>query len=219
MTSNANIVIASGTKSMLNCPYYLPNIRIRAKFVLKDSLFDTYSKKEYTRDYDFNRDARRKPSVIVDKDDEPKNLNVDKLRLIKPTFIPEIGIVIAPNASPLSDGGAVVMLASKAKLKKLNTKLLSSKFIIALALAIPKALKYIAFSVVALTNIKILGLSADKVNVYGDTIVISYPLGTSSTRIVTTLLGVLKAKKGKIGCVGIYNSGGGASALVIESLM
>jgi len=181
----------------------------------------------------------------VAKDEEPEKLNVDKLRTVKPAFIPNGGTVTAPNASPLSDGGAAVVLVSEAKLKELNIKPLAkilgwgdaakqpSKFTTAPALAIPKAFKHAgvkqedvdafeineAFSVVALANMKLLGISADKVNVHGGAVAIGHPLGASGARIVATLLGVLKAKKGKIGCVGICNGGGGASALVIESMM
>ena len=107
-----------------------------------------------------------------------------------------------------------------------------SKFTTAPALAIPKALKHAgvkqdqvdayeineAFSVVALANMKLLGLQEDKVNLHGGAVALGHPLGASGARIVTTLLGVLKEKKGKIGCAGICNGGGGASAIVIESL-
>jgi acetyl-CoA C-acetyltransferase len=34
---------------------------------------------------------------------------------------------------------------------------------------------------------------------------------------VVTLLGVLAERGGKVGCVGICNGGGGASALVLET--
>lgn len=189
--------------------------------------------------------ARGKPGTTVDKDDEPKNLNVDKLRSMKPAFIAEKGTVTAPNASPLSDGAAAVVLVSEAKLQELNIKPLAkilgwgdaakapSKFTTAPALAIPKALKHAgikledvdafeineAFSVVALANMKLLGLTDEKVNLHGGAVAIGHPLGASGARIVTTLLGVLKAKNGKIGCVGICNGGGGASALVLESTM
>ena len=64
--------------------------------------------------------ARGKPGTTVDKDDEPKNLNIDKLRSMKPAFIPDKGTVPAPNASPLSDGAAAVVLISEAKLKERN---------------------------------------------------------------------------------------------------
>lgn len=189
--------------------------------------------------------VRGKPGATVEKDEEPKNLNVDKLKSIKPAFIPNGGTVTAPNASPLSDGGAAVVLMSEEKVKELGIKPLAkilgwgdaahqpSKFTTAPALAIPKALKHAgveqsqvdafeineAFSVVALANMKLLGLSEDKVNLHGGAVALGHPLGASGARIVTTLLGVLKDQGGKIGAVGICNGGGGASALVIESLM
>lgn len=47
---------------------------------------------------------------------------------------------------------------------------------------------------------------------------LGHPLGCSGARIIATLLGVLRANKGKLGCAGICNGGGGASALVLESL-
>ncbi|KAG7101867.1 Acetyl-CoA acetyltransferase like protein [Verticillium longisporum] len=65
---------------------------------------------------------------------------------------------------------------------------------------------------------KILGLSDDKVNVFGGSVAIGHPLGCSGARIVTTLTTVLREKKAKIGVAGICNGGGGASALVIENL-
>jgi acetyl-CoA C-acetyltransferase len=144
----------------------------------------------------------------------------------------------------LSDGAAAVVLVSEAALKKHNLKPLAkilgwgdaaqnpSKFTTAPALAIPKALKHAgvsqdsvdafeineAFSVVSLANMKLLGLSEEKVNLHGGAVALGHPLGASGARIVTTLLGVLREKKGKIGCVGICNGGGGASALILESL-
>ena len=164
---------------------------------------------------------------------------------MKPAFIPDGGTVTAPNASPLNDGAAAVVLVSESKLKSLNIKPLAkilgwgdaakapNKFTTAPALAIPKALKHAdiseekvdayeineAFSVVALANMKLLSLSEDKVNVHGGAVALGHPLGASGARILTTLLGVLKEKNGKIGCAGICNGGGGATALVVESMM
>ncbi|MCJ1412876.1 erg10, acetyl-CoA C-acetyltransferase [Ptychographa xylographoides] len=189
--------------------------------------------------------ARGKPATVVDKDDKTQMpLNVEKLKAIKPAFMPNGGTVTAPNASPLSDGAAAVVLVSEEALKKYNlspmAKILGwadaakapSKFTTAPSLAIPKALKHAgvkqedvdafeineAFSVVALANMKLLGLDEAKVNLHGGAVVLGHPLGASGARIVTTLLGVLREKKGKIGCVGICNGGGGASALVLESM-
>lgn len=163
---------------------------------------------------------------------------------MKPSFAPGTGTVTAANASPLSDGASALVLVSEAKLKELSLKPLAkilgwgdaakhpSKFTTAPALAVPKALKHAgveqdkvdafeineAFSVVALANMKLLGITEDKVNLHGGAVALGHPLGASGARIVTTLLGVLKEKKGKIGCAGICNGGGGASAIVVELL-
>ena len=188
--------------------------------------------------------VRGKPDTKVEKDDEPKNFNEEKTRSLKPAFKKEKGTVTPANASPLSDGAAAVVLASGEYVQKHNLKPIAkilgwgdaakapSKFTTAPALAIPKALKHAgieqkdvdafeineAFSVVALANMKLLDLSESKVNLHGGAVALGHPLGASGARIATTLLGVLKEKKAKIGCAGICNGGGGASAIVIERL-
>ncbi|KAI9853470.1 MAG: erg10, acetyl-CoA C-acetyltransferase [Vezdaea acicularis] len=188
--------------------------------------------------------GRGKPNVVVDKDDEINNLNIPKLKSIKPAFIPGTGTVTAPNASPLSDGASSLLLVSASYLKSHNltpiavikgwgdAALPPSKFTTAPSLAIPKALKHAgidsskvdayeineAFSVVALANCKLLGLDQEKVNKHGGAVALGHPLGASGARIVTTLLGVLRKEEGKIGVAGICNGGGGASAIVIEAV-
>jgi len=188
---------------------------------------------------------RGKPDVTVSQDEKAQMpLNVEKLKGMRPAFIPNGGTVTAPNASPLSDGGAALILASEKIVKEKGLKPIAvirgwgdaakapSKFTTAPALAIPKALQHAgvkleqidafeineAFSVVALANLKLLGLSEDKVNLNGGAVALGHPLGCSGARIVTTLLGVLGRTKGKLGCVGICNGGGGASAMIIETL-
>lgn len=187
--------------------------------------------------------GRGKPNIKIERDDEVKNLNEDKLRAMRPAFKPD-GTVTAPNAAPLNDGAAAVVLMSEAKVKELGVKPIAKilgwgdaerepeRFTVAPALAIPKAIKHAgltekdidyyeineAFSVVALANLKLLGLDAEKVNVFGGSVAIGHPLGASGARILSTLTSVLKEKNAKIGCVGICNGGGGASALVIENL-
>ncbi|EGY17288.1 hypothetical protein VD0002_g8278 [Verticillium dahliae] len=188
--------------------------------------------------------GRGKPNVKVDRDDEVKNLNEAKLKAMRPAFQPNGGTITAPNAAPINDGAAAVVLMSEAKVKELGVTPIAKirgwgdaarepeRFTIAPTLAIPKAIAHAgltaddvdfyeineAFSVVALANMKILGLSDDKVNVFGGSVAIGHPLGCSGARIVTTLTTVLREKKAKIGVAGICNGGGGASALVIENL-
>ncbi|GAB7364164.1 hypothetical protein MBLNU230_g4715t1 [Neophaeotheca triangularis] len=187
--------------------------------------------------------VRGKPDTTVETDDEPKNFNESKTRSLKSVFKKD-GTVTAANASPLSDGASAMVICSEAFLKQNNltpiAKILGwadaaqdpSKFTTAPALAMPKALKHAsvsqeqidafeineAFSVVALANMKILGLDEAKVNLHGGAVALGHPLGASGARIVTTLLGVLREKKGKLGCAGICNGGGGASAIVVERM-
>jgi acetyl-CoA C-acetyltransferase len=188
--------------------------------------------------------GRGKPNVKIDRDEEVKNLNADKLKTVKPAFQPQNGTVTAANAAPINDGAAAVVLASEEKVKELGLKPIAKilgwadaarepeRFTTAPALAIPKAIKHAgikesdvdfyeineAFSVVALANMKLLKLDAEKVNVFGGSVAIGHPLGASGARILTTLTSVLADKKAKIGVAGICNGGGGASALVIENL-
>ena len=190
--------------------------------------------------------TRGKPATTILKDEKPEMpLNIEKLKSMKPAFFTDgSGTVTAPNASPLSDGASALVLVSEDFIKAHSltpvAKILGwgdaaqkpSKFTTAPSLAIPKALKHAgvkqedvdafeineAFSVVALANMKLLGLSEEKVNIHGGAVALGHPLGCSGARIVTTLLGVLRETKGKLGCAGICNGGGGASALVIENL-
>ena len=75
-----------------------------------------------------------------------------------------------------------------------------------------------AFSVVGIANTKLLGLDPEKVDVNGGAVSMGHPLGNSGSRIMVTLINVLKQNGGKIGGAGICNGGGGASAMIIESL-
>ena len=63
---------------------------------------------------------------------------------------------------------------------------------------------------------KILDLDSSKVNVNGGAVSLGHPLGSSGSRIIVTLINVLKQNNGKIGAAGICNGGDGASAMVIE---
>ena len=75
-----------------------------------------------------------------------------------------------------------------------------------------------AFSVVGLANMKLLDISSDIVNVNGGAVSLGHPLGSSGSRIVVTLINVLKQNRAAIGVAGICNGGGGASAIVIKSM-
>lgn len=182
-----------------------------------------------------------RPSTIVDKDDGLGKFDAAKLRKLRPSF-KDGGSVTAGNASSISDGAAALVLVSGDKALELGLQVIArirgyadaaqapELFTTAPALAIPKAIESAgleasqidyyeineAFSVVALANQKLLGLDSEKVNVHGGAVSLGHPLGCSGARILVTLLGVLKQKKGKYGVGAICNGGGGASSLVLE---
>lgn len=57
-----------------------------------------------------------------------------------------------------------------------------------------------------------------RVNVHGGSVALGHPIGASGARILVTLLNVLRVKGGRVGVAAICNGGGGASALVVETL-
>lgn len=184
---------------------------------------------------------RRGDAVVVNKDEEYTNVKMEKIPALRPAFTKD-GTVTAANASTINDGAAALVLMSKDKAEELGlTPLATIKsyadaaqepewFTTAPAKALPKALAKAnvelsnvdffefneAFSVVGLANMKILGLSDDKVNVNGGAVSLGHPLGCSGARILVTLLNVLQQNNAKIGAAAICNGGGGASAMVLE---
>ncbi len=186
---------------------------------------------------------RKGDNIIVNEDEEFKKVNLEKIPNLRPVFSKD-GTITAANASTINDGASALILMSLEKAKELKirpiAKIISYAdaaqepewFTTAPSQAIPKALKKAkltksdvdyyelneAFSVVGLANIKLLEIESKNVNVNGGAVSLGHPLGSSGSRIVVTLINVLKQNNGKIGVAGICNGGGGASAIVIESV-
>ena len=186
---------------------------------------------------------RRGDDLVISKDEEFTNIKLEKIPQLRAVFNKE-GTVTAANASTLNDGASALILMSKEKADELNIKPIAKIvsyadaaqepkwFTTAPAKAVPKALAKAnlntedidfwelnqAFSVVGLVNTKLLGLNPSKVDVNGGAVALGHPLGSSGSRIIVTLINVLKQNQGKYGAAGICNGGGGASAMVIENM-
>ncbi|XP_039142204.1 acetyl-CoA acetyltransferase, cytosolic 1-like [Dioscorea cayenensis subsp. rotundata] len=186
--------------------------------------------------------GRGKPSIIVDKDESLDKFDAVKLKKLRPSFKENRGTVTAGNSSSISDGAAALVLVSGEKALELGLQVIAKitgyadaaqapeLFTTAPALAIPKAISNAglepsqvdyyeineAFSVVAVANMKLLGLPRRRVNAHGGAVSLGHPLGCSGARILVTLLGVLRHRNGKAGVAAVCNGGGGASALVLE---
>jgi acetyl-CoA C-acetyltransferase len=184
---------------------------------------------------------RKGDPIVISEDEEYKNVFLDKIPSLRPAFDKE-GTITAANASTLNDGASALVLASKEAVEKYSLKPLAKVvsyadaaqapewFTTAPSKAIPIALSKAgmttadvdfwelneAFSVVGIANTKLLGLDPSRVDVHGGAVAIGHPLGNSGSRIIVTLINVLKQHNGKIGGAGICNGGGGASAMIIK---
>ena len=184
---------------------------------------------------------RKGDNLIINEDEEYKKVILEKIPNLRPVFEKE-GTITAANASTINDGASALILMSKEKANELNLKPLAKIisyadsahepewFTTAPSSAVEKAIKKAnikksdvdyyelneAFSVVGLANMKLLEIENKKVNVNGGAVSLGHPLGSSGSRIVVTLINVLKQNNGSIGVAGICNGGGGASAIVIE---
>ena len=163
----------------------------------------------------------------------------------KPAFLRDgSGTITAANASTLNDGAAAVVVCTAKTAEERGFPVLARivafadaathpiDFPIAPATAVQLAVQRAgitldqvdcheineAFAAVVLANAKLLGLDleANAVNTHGGAIAVGHPLGTSGTRIVQSLLSVLKKRNGQYGVASICNGGGGASAIVLE---
>ena len=186
---------------------------------------------------------RRGDSIVVSKDEEFTNVKMEKIPALRAVFTKE-GTVTAANASTLNDGASALVLMSKEKVEELGVTPIAKIvgygdaahdpewFTTAPSKAVPVALTKAglqigdidywelnqAFSVVGIVNTQKLGLDPAKVDVNGGAVALGHPLGSSGSRIIVTLINVLKQNNGKYGAAGICNGGGGASAMVIENL-
>ncbi|MEO5500424.1 MAG: acetyl-CoA C-acyltransferase [Ginsengibacter sp.] len=186
---------------------------------------------------------RKGDPIVMVEDEEPFNVKFEKFPDLKSPF-EKGGSVTAANASTINDGAAAVVLMSKEKADALGIKPLAKIlsyadaeqapewFTTSPSQAVPKAIDKAgikigdvdyfelneAFSVVGIVNTQKMHLDANKVNVNGGAVSLGHPLGCSGARIIVTLINVLKQNGGKVGAAGICNGGGGASAMVIETM-
>jgi len=187
----------------------------------------------------------RKGDTVVSEDEQYNKLKLDKVSTLKPAFDRSgKGTVTAANSSPLSDGASALILGSKrtaidfGKDSRVLAKIISYgdaavdpiDFPIAPAKVVPLILDRAglkkediavwefneAFATVIRANSKILGLGSDNVNMRGGAISLGHALGSSGSRILTTLLHQLQ--EGQYGVAAICNGGGAATGIVVQRI-
>jgi acetyl-CoA C-acetyltransferase len=186
---------------------------------------------------------RKGPPVVIDRDEECFKVDFDKIPALRPAFSPD-GTVTAANASTINDGAAAVILASEEAIRKYGLQPIARIvsyadaeqdpfwFTTSPTLAAPLAIKRAglnkndldlfevneAFAVVTLAFEKVLEIDHSQVNVNGGACALGHPLGASGTRIITTLVHNLRQNGRKYGLATLCNGGGGASAVIIETI-
>lgn len=186
---------------------------------------------------------QRKGDPVVVRDDEGIRVGTtaESLGNLRPAFA-EDGNVTAGNASQLSDGGAAVVVTTKAVADSLGVEPLAeivdyaevagpdTSLLTQPSRATAKALDRAglslgdvdlfefneAFAAVSIASMADLGLPDDVVNVNGGAIALGHPIGMSGTRLALTLAHELKRRGGGLGAAALCGGGGQGDAMLLR---
>lgn len=169
--------------------------------------------------------------------------SLEALASLKPVFAKD-GTVTAGNASALSDGAAISLLASEAGLKKCGVDPMARIAATATAGRTPRevflapidacrmvcekagwALDSVelwelneAFASQSIACLNALEIDLQRVNVHGGAIALGHPIGASGGRVLATLLHAMKRHKVKRGVASLCLGGGNAVAMAVEAV-
>ena len=181
-------------------------------------------------------------SMIIADEGIRFNASIEALSGLKTVI--EGGVITAGNASQITDGASAIMVCNDAGLKKLKADprakiktitvvgddpvFMLTGPIPASKLALKKADLSIddidiyevneAFAPVPLAWAIELGADKSKLNVNGGAIALGHPLGSTGTKLMTTMLHELERRNGKYALQAICEGGGTANATIIERL-
>jgi acetyl-CoA C-acetyltransferase len=209
----------------------------RAATAQKDGLFDD----EITA---VEVPQRKGDPVVVDTDEGVRpGTTPESLGGLRPAFAKD-GTITAGNASQISDGGAAVIVMSKAKADELGASPLAEilgfgmvagpdpSLLAQPANAIQAGLEKTglsigdidlfelneAFATVGLASMQQLGITDDVTNVNGGAIALGHPVGMSGTRITLTLINELRRRGGGTGAAALCGGGGQGEAILFKTL-
>jgi len=187
---------------------------------------------------------RKGDPIVIETDEGVRpGTTTESLGGLKPAFAPD-GTITAGNASQISDGGAAVIVMSKAKAEQLGVTPLGEvvsygqvagpdpSLLTQPSRASKQAMDKVgltvkdidlfefneAFAAVGLASMAELGLSDDIVNVNGGAISLGHPVGMSGTRLALTLLLELRRRGGGTGVAALCGGGGQGDGMVLRTL-
>jgi len=185
---------------------------------------------------------RKGDPVVVALDEGVRgDTTVESLGSLRPAF-DKAGNITAGNASQISDGGAAVIVVSKAKAEALGATPLGEivgygqvagpdpSLLTQPARAIKAAAEDSglavgdidlfelneAFAAVGVASMQDLGISDDVVNVNGGAIALGHPVGMSGTRVALTMLLELGRRGGGLGAAALCGGGGQGDAILLK---
>ena len=170
------------------------------------------------------------------------DVSLDGIKGVK--LLREGGALTAATSSQICDGASAVMVVNEAGLKQLGLSpmarihhmtVVGGDPVIMLEAPLPgteKALKKAgmsiddidlyevneAFASVPAAWLKTIGADPDKINVNGGAIALGHPLGSSGTKLMTTLVHALKDRNKKWGLQTMCEGGGLANVTIVERL-
>jgi acetyl-CoA acetyltransferase family protein len=176
-----------------------------------------------------------------DTDECPTEISLTEYESYPSVFMKE-GTVTKGNACGLNDGASTVLVADKEQAVSLGLDIQAEVIGTAMTgndpntmglgpvYAIQKLLKKIsmkiedidyfelneAFAAQSLACVRQLNIPEEKVNVHGGSIALGHPIGCSGSRILATLINVLKEKNAKTGIASLCIGGGMGIAIAIK---
>jgi acetyl-CoA C-acetyltransferase len=185
----------------------------------------------------------KKGETLVDTDEIPFSVDLEKMPKLKPAFKTN-GTITAASSSSMSDGAAALLMmkeskAAQLKLNPLARIVAQSCFSLSpkqFATAPIGAIKQVllksnwsindvdifeineAFAVVVMVAIRELSIDPEKINIFGGACALGHPLGASGARIIVTLLNALKKKNASKGLATLCVGGGEGVAMTFERL-
>jgi acetyl-CoA C-acetyltransferase len=187
---------------------------------------------------------RKGDPIMVENDEGVRpGTTAESLGQLRPAFSKD-GTITAGNASQISDGGAAMVVMSRAAAERLGctplAELVSYGMVAgpdpslllqpanAIRQALSKAGKQVsdvslfelneAFAAVGIASMAELGISDEVVNVNGGAIALGHPIGMSGARIVMTLIHELRRRGGGLGAAALCGGGGQGDAALIQTL-
>ncbi|MGO4433945.1 acetyl-CoA C-acyltransferase [Arthrobacter sp. S39] len=188
---------------------------------------------------------RKGPALVLDSDAGIRpGTTAELLSQLKPAFAKGgEATITAGSSSPLSDGAAAVIIASKAAAQAAGLEWIAEIGAHGQAAgpdaslhsqpsrAIEHALKREglaaedldlieineAFAAVVIQSARDLGISTDRINTEGGAIALGHPVGASGARLVLHQALALKRRGGGTGVVGLCGGGGQGDALVLKA--